>query len=145
MSRHEELKDLESNLQWIIEYADDLDSYRERLGDDKAIFLEDRMYQDCCRAKINDIAQCLIRLNDHHPDIYKQFFKDVVGGTVGMRNITIHEYEVTDYSVLWGFMKDELPVIVDRCYDALSSLDSPAGSPDFKPRHRGWFSRRRFR
>lgn len=126
-----ERKDLESNLYWIIEYADLLQSYIDRLGDDRDLFLEDRLFQDCCRAKINDIAQCLVRIRDHHPSVFKKHFAPIIGGTIGMRNITVHQYEDTDYGILWDFIKDELPSIVDACESALSA---PAVSDNPKPR-----------
>lgn len=41
--------------------------------------------------------------------MFKKRFAPIIGGTIGMRNITIHQYEDMDYSILWDFIKDELP------------------------------------
>ena len=69
LNKRRSLGDLNENLNWIIRYSDVVDNYLTYFHDDYEDFLENEMFQDCCLAKIAQIAECLNRIDKNHSDI----------------------------------------------------------------------------
>lgn len=70
MARNERrtLGDVRENLQWILKYSDGVETYLTYFHRDYEDFLENEMFQDCCLAKIAQIAECLNRIDKNLPD-----------------------------------------------------------------------------
>ena len=126
------LADLKENLRWIIRYSDGIEAYLAYFNRDYEEFLENEMFQDCCLAKISQIAECLNRISKNHGSEYGRYFVPIVGEFHGMRDITIHQYENINYRIIWVFLTKERLMIRDaaqKCLDSLgSSEDDVEGS-----------------
>lgn len=114
------LSDLRENLLWLIRYSETVENYLNFFNRDYEEFLENEMFQDCCLAKIAQIAECLNRISKNHPEIYDVYFVPVIGEFHGMRDITVHQYENIDFRIIWTFLTIERPVIAgtaSRCLE----------------------------
>ena len=123
-NKRRSLGDLNENLNWIIRYSDVVDNYLTYFHNDYEEFLETEMFQDCCLAKIAQIAECLNRIDKNHPDIYDSYFVPIVGEFHGMRDITIHQYENIDFRIIWVFLTEERPAIVGAARKCLADIES---------------------
>ena len=129
-NKRRSLGDLRENLNWILKYSEVVDRYLMYFNNDYEDFLENVMFQDCCLAKIGQIAECLNRIDKNHSDIYDVYFVSVVGMFHGMRDITIHQYENIDFHIIWTFLTEERHFIVGaarKCLDDLESLSEDDG------------------
>ena len=106
------LSRLDDNLLWIVDYYGALEYYMNYFGHSKEEFESNMMYQDCCYSKINQIIQCLIRIQEHYPEIYNEYFSDAMRGARKTRSVFTHEYERTAPGLVWNAMVDDLPRIV---------------------------------
>ena len=121
------LGDLKENLSWILRYSDGIEGYLTYFNRSYEEFLENEMFQDCCLAKIGQIAECLNRISKNHRSEYEKYFVPIVGEFHGMRDITIHQYENINYRIIWVFLTKERLLIRDaarECLDALGSDDT---------------------
>ena len=123
LNKRRSLGNLKENLLWIIRYSDVVDNYLTYFHNDYEVFLEKEMFQDCCLAKISQIAECLNRIDKNHSDIYNEYFVPIVGEFHGMRDITIHQYENINFSIIWVFLTKERPMIVEAAHRCLNSLN----------------------
>ena len=135
-----DLTDLEDNLHWIVEDCSGVDSYMNYFGHSREDFVESMMFQDCCCSKINQIIQCVNRIEEHYPAIYRQHFTDVMKGVKKMRVFFIHQYERTKPELVWNFMVNELPMIESTAIELLNGIDHRVTASKSV---RGLFRRRR--
>lgn len=82
--------------------SDGIANYLTYFNNDYEDFLENEMFQDCCLAKISQMAECLNRIDKKYPSIYDGYFVPIVGEFHGMRDVTIHRYENIDFRIIWG-------------------------------------------
>lgn len=84
--------------------------YMARYNNELEAFIEDTMFMDTCITNFNNIAQCAIRMKEHHPDEFDLYFPDEARrGLIGMRNILIHSYEHIDQNLVWSSLLNDLP------------------------------------
>ena len=120
------LGDLKENLLWIVRYSDGIENYLTYFNNSYEEFTENEMFQDCCLAKIGQIAECLNRISKNHWPEYESYFVPIVGEFLGMRDITIHQYENINYRIIWTFLTKERLLIKKAAQDCLSDIDSSA-------------------
>ena len=106
------LSRLDDNLLWIVDYYGALEYYMNYFGNSKEEFESNMMFQDCCYSKINQIIECLNRIQDHYPEIYNEHFAVAMVGARKTRSIFTHEYERTAPGLVWTAMVEDLPRIV---------------------------------
>ena len=116
---------MREDLQWILKYSDGVETYLMYFHRDYEDFLENEMFQDCCLAKIAQIAECLNRIDKNHPGLYDRFFTPIVGQFHGMRDITIHQYENIDFRIFWVFLTEERLEIATAARRCLDYLENP--------------------
>ena len=117
------LGDLKENLSWIIRYSDGIEGYLSYFNHSYEEFLDNEMFQDCCLAKIGQIAECLNRISKNHRPEYERYFVPIVGEFHGMRDIAVHQYENINYHIIWVFLTKERIMIRDAAKDCLDTLD----------------------
>ena len=118
------LGDLKENLRWVIRYSDGIENYLTFFNRSFEEFQENEMFQDCCLAKISQMAECLNRISKNHPAEYGEFFVPIIGEFHGMRDITVHQYENLNLRIIWPFLTEERPVIAAAAKDCLERLDT---------------------
>jgi len=118
------LGDLRENLHWIIRYSDGIEDYLTYFNRSYEDFIENEMFQDCCLAKIGQIAECLNRISKNHKAEYDEYFVPIVGEFHGMRDITIHQYENINYRIIWIFLTKERLMIKNAAQKCLEYIDS---------------------
>ena len=122
LNKHRSLGDLKENLLWILRYSDGITNYLAYFNNDYEDFQENEMFQDCCLAKISQMAECLNRIDKNHPLIYEEYFVPIVGRFHGMRDIAVHQYENIDFRIIWVFLTEERILIAEaasKCFDSL--------------------------
>lgn len=143
LNKRRSLGGLKENLQWILRYSDGIANYLTYFNNDYEDFLENEMFQDCCLAKISQMAECLNRIDKKYPSIYDGYFVPIVGEFHGMRDVTIHQYENIDFRIIWVFLTKERPMIAGAARRCLENLESPDDDVLRTPSRKGLFRRRR--
>ena len=142
-SKRRSLGDLKENLQWILKYSEGIENYLTYFNRDYEDFLENEMFQDCCLAKISQIAECLNRIDKNHPSVYEEYLVPIVGKFHGMRDITIHQYENINFRIIWVFLTEERPMIAGAARRCLDDLESSDAEVLRTPSRKGLFRRRK--
>ena len=124
-----ELGALRKNLEWIIRYSEGISQYMAYFGEDFETFAETEVYQDACYSKINQITQCLDRIEKKNPEFYSQNFSLPIHSIKGIRNIISHQYENVDVHIVWMFMTEEVPQWESDARSALIRLDDDGDYP----------------
>ncbi len=138
------LSDLRNNLIWLKEHVDTIDEYMDEYGRTIDKFIETKVYWDACITRINATVECVIRIQNHHTWAYQRYFKHLMPGVKGIRDIMIHQYERTRPDLVWAFMTTELPGLRSAAVIALSEIssnDTIVTSDNRAPR--GFFKRRK--
>ena len=117
------LGDLKENLLWIMKYSDGIENYLAYFKNSYDEFIENEMFQDCCLAKIGQIAECLNRISKNHAYEYEKYFVPIVGELHGMRDITIHQYENINYRIIWTFLTKERLMVKKAAQDCLEDIE----------------------
>ncbi len=132
------LSRLEDNLVWIVDYCGAISYYMNYFGRTVDDFTESMMYQDCCYSKINQIIQCVIRIQDHYPAIYQEYFETVMQGVRRMRVYFIHQYERALPEHIWNFMVQDLPLIEGAAITLLSKVQQGDHLVSYNTKPRFW-------
>lgn len=143
MKDEESLTRLDSNLTWIVEYYGALEYYMNYFGHSVEEFESNMMYQDCCFSKINQIIQCLNRIEYHYPDIYAEYFSSAMAGAKKTRSIFTHQYERTRPDLVWNAMVEDLPRVASIAQEVLQRMSGGDLNRSRNRKHRFLFRRRR--
>ncbi len=99
-------------LEHTADYCDQINEAVERFGNDKAVFLNDRLYKNAVSLCILQIGELVTILSDEfkhaHPDIPWRDIKL-------MRNIVAHKYGAVDHSITWDVVQTDIPTLSAFC------------------------------
>lgn len=101
-------------IQKIIGYIDDVEKYTEGL--EARDFLDDKKTITACAFTVSQIGELVKEITDETIDRYKEIPWNSIRG---MRNRIVHDYENIDLSVLWGTIKESLPILKNQLKDII--------------------------
>ncbi len=93
-------------IQKIIGYIDDVEDYIN--GVEAKDFLDDKKTITACAFSVSQIGELVKEITDETIEKHKNIPWNSIKG---MRNRIIHDYENVDLSVLWGTIKESLPIL----------------------------------
>lgn len=96
-------------IQKIITYIADIEKYVE--GFEAKDFLDDKKTITACAFSVSQIGELVKEINE---ETMKQYTNIPWKSIKGMRNRIVHDYENVDLSVLWGTIKESLPILKDK-------------------------------
>lgn len=101
-------------IQKIIGYISDVEKYVE--GQEARDFLDDKKTITACAFTVSQIGELVKEIDDETINKYNTIPWSSIRG---MRNRIIHDYENVDLSVLWGTIKESLPILKDQLKDII--------------------------
>ncbi len=101
-------------IQKIINYIDDIEKYVEGLN--AKDFLDDKKTITACAFTVSQIGELVKEICDETMEKYSTIPWNSIKG---MRNRIVHDYENVDLSVLWGTIKESLPLLKDQLKDII--------------------------
>ena len=101
-------------IQKIIVYIDDVEKYTEGL--EARDFLDDKKTITACAFTVSQIGELVKEITDETTEKYKEIPWNSIKG---MRNRIVHDYENVYLSVLWGTIKDSLPILKNQLKDII--------------------------
>jgi Uncharacterized conserved protein len=93
-------------LKKIINYIADIENYT--LDFSKDSFMGDRKTISACAFTVSQIGEIAKEVSEETQTVYNTIPWRAMKG---MRNKIVHDYENVDLTVLWGTIKDSLPVL----------------------------------
>ncbi|MCL2051494.1 MAG: DUF86 domain-containing protein [Lachnospiraceae bacterium] len=99
-------------LRHIIEYCNNIENSILRYGDSLCIFENDVDYFQSISMSILQIGELSINLSEEFKSLHNNI---PWTGIRGMRNIFAHKYGKIKKDVVWGIVKEDIPVLSSFC------------------------------
>ena len=121
--------------QWIqdaLDAASRIGGYTDSM--DLETYLSDQLRQDAVERCFITIAEALVRLRDHAPELARQIPR--LQRIVAFRNFLAHEYDKADPEMIWESVQRDLPELRHQLRSLLAAAEKkpePDDSPDFGP------------
>ena len=101
-------------IQKIIGYINDIEKYVENI--DTKDFFDDKKTITACAFSVSQIGELVKEIDIETIEKYTNIPWNSIKG---MRNRIVHDYENIDLAVLWGTIKESLPVLKNDLKDIL--------------------------
>ena len=103
----------------MIGYCENVEELIKRFGPGYEKFVSDFAFQMACGMCIIQIGELTTRLTDDfkeaHPEIEWKPIKAV-------RNIFVHDYEETDFNIVWDALTKEIPDLKEKLQKILAEM-----------------------